>query len=85
MYEWILANGFHPIIIATKADKINKSQLNKQIMAIKTGLQVDRDTIVIPFSAQTKQGREEIYEVIDSIILNNIPDTTGDDQNEEES
>jgi GTP-binding protein len=85
MYEWILANGFHPIIIATKADKINKSQLNKQIMAIKTGLQVDRDTIVIPFSAQTKQGREEIYEVIDSIILNNIPDTTGDDGNEEES
>jgi GTP-binding protein len=85
MYEWILANGFHPIIIATKADKINKSQLNKQIMAIKTGLAVDRDTIVIPFSAQTKQGREEIYEVIDSIILNNIPDTTGDDQNEEES
>jgi hypothetical protein len=54
-------------------------------MAIKTGLQVDRDTIVIPFSAQTKQGREEIYEVIDSIILNNIPDTTGDDGNEEES
>jgi GTP-binding protein len=85
MYEWILANGFHPIIIATKADKINKSQLNKQIMAIKTGLAVDRDTIVIPFSAQTKQGREEIYEVIDSIILNNIPDTTGDDGNEEES
>jgi GTP-binding protein len=85
MYEWILANGFHPIIIATKADKIKKSQLNKQIMAIKTGLQVDRDTIVIPFSAQTKQGREEIYEVIDSIILNNIPDTTGDDGNEEES
>jgi GTP-binding protein len=81
MYEWILANGFHPIIIATKADKINRSQLAKQVKAIKTGLQVDRDTVVIPFSAQTKQGRDEIYELIDSIILN----TNGDDGNEEES
>jgi GTP-binding protein len=70
MYEWILANGFHPIIIATKADKINRSQLNKQVRAIKNGLEVDNDTIIIPFSAQTKQGRDEIYEVIDSIILN---------------
>jgi GTP-binding protein len=73
MYEWILANGFHPIIIATKADKINRSQLNKHIKAVKTGLQVDKDTIIIPFSAQTKQGRDEIYEVIDRIIL----DTNG--------
>jgi GTP-binding protein len=85
MYEWILANGFHPIIIATKSDKIKRSQLAKQVKAIKTGLAVDKDTIVIPFSAQTKQGREEIYEVIDSIILNNIPDTNGDGQNGEES
>jgi GTP-binding protein len=80
MYEWILANGFHPIIIATKADKINRSQLAKQVKAIKTGLQVDRDTVVIPFSVQTKQGRDEIYELIDNIILN----TNGDDGNEEE-
>jgi GTP-binding protein len=80
MYEWILANGFHPIIIATKADKINRSQLAKQVKAIKTGLQVDSDTVVIPFSAQTKQGRDEIYELIDNIILN----TNGDDGNEEE-
>jgi GTP-binding protein len=85
MYEWILANGFHPIIIATKSDKINRSQLNKQIKAIKMGLQVDKDTIVIPFSAQTKQGREEIYEVIDGIIQDNIMmNTSGDGQNEGE-
>jgi GTP-binding protein len=80
MYEWIIANGFHPIIIATKADKINRSQLNKQVNAIRTGLETDKDTIVSPFSAQTKQGRDEIYEVIDSIILNN-----GDGANGEKS
>jgi GTP-binding protein len=81
MYDWVLANGYHPIIIATKADKINRSQLQKQVKAIKTGLEADKGTIVIPFSAQTKQGREEIYELIDRIILN----ANGDDQNEEES
>lgn len=68
MYDWILSNGFHPIIIATKADKINRSQLQKQIKAVKQGLDVDRDTIVIPFSAQTKQGRDEIYELLDSMM-----------------
>lgn len=68
MYEWILSNGFHPIIIATKADKINCSQLQKQLKAVRQGLNVDKDTIVIPFSAQTKQGREEIYKLIDHMI-----------------
>lgn len=68
MYDWILANGFHPIVIATKADKINRSQLQKQVRAVRQGLGVDQDTIVIPFSAQTKQGRDEIYELIDSMV-----------------
>lgn len=68
MYDWIISNGFHPIIIATKADKINRSQLQKQIKAVRQGLGVDRDTIVIPFSAQTKQGRDEIYDLIDSMM-----------------
>lgn len=68
MYDWIISNGYHPIVIATKADKINRSQLQKQIKAVKQGLGVDKDTIVIPFSAQTKQGRDEIYELIDSMM-----------------
>lgn len=68
MYDWIISNGFHPIIIVTKADKINRSQLQKQIKAVRQGLGVDRDTIVIPFSAQTKQGRDEIYDLIDGMM-----------------
>ncbi len=68
MYDWIISNGFHPIIIATKADKINRSHLQKQIKAVRQGLGVDRDTIVIPFSAQTKQGRDEIYDLIDGMM-----------------
>ena len=68
MYEWILANGYHPIVIATKLDKINRSQIAKQVKLVKQGLGVDKDMIVIPFSAETKQGREEIYDLIDQLI-----------------
>ena len=67
MYEWILANGYHPIVIVTKLDKINRSQIAKQVKLVKQGLGVDKDTIVIPFSAETKQGREEIYDLIDQL------------------
>lgn len=68
MYEWILSNGFHPIIIATKLDKINRSQIQKNVKIIKQGLGVEKNTIVIPFSSQTKQGRDEIYSLIDSMM-----------------
>ena len=68
MYEWILKNGYEPIIIATKLDKINRSQVQKQLKLIRTTLQVREGTILIPFSAETKQGREEIYEILDQVI-----------------
>ena len=68
MYDWILNQGFRPVIIATKLDKINRSQLQKQLKLIRTTLGADKDTIMIPFSAATKQGREEIYELLDGII-----------------
>ncbi|MDR1017456.1 MAG: ribosome biogenesis GTP-binding protein YihA/YsxC [Lachnospiraceae bacterium] len=66
MYEWIQSNGFTPIIIATKADKIKRSQLQKQIKAIKTGLGVSGSNI-IPFSSETKQGRDEIWQLIEEL------------------
>ena len=68
MYEWILYQGYKPIIIATKLDKINRSQVQKHIKMLKNGLHVEKDTIVIPFSSQTKQGRDEIYELIDGFL-----------------
>ena len=67
MYEWMVYQGFAPIIIATKLDKIKRSQLQKQIKLIRETLEVEKDTIVIPFSAETKQGREEIWNLIDEI------------------
>ena len=67
MYDWILKQGFEPIIIATKLDKIKRSQMQKHVKMVKEGLKVVKNTIVIPYSALTKQGREEIYEVLDQI------------------
>lgn len=68
MYDWILKQGFEPIIIATKLDKINRSQIQKHIKMIRDGLKVVKNTVLIPYSAQTKQGREEIYELLDSYL-----------------
>lgn len=73
MYKWILDQGFAPIIIATKLDKINRSQVQKHVKMIREGLQVVKNTTVIPYSAQTKQGREEIYELLDYYLKESDP------------
>lgn len=69
MYDWMVNQGFAPIIIATKVDKLKRSQVEQHIRVIEETLQVEPDTLVIPFSAETKQGREEIWEVIDALVL----------------
>lgn len=69
MYEWILSQGYHPVIIATKLDKINRSQIQKHLKMVRTGLGADKDTLIFPFSALSKQGREEIYEYIDGLMI----------------
>ena len=65
MYDWIVDNGYHPIIIATKLDKIKRSQVAKQVKLIRTTLNMEKEGLIIPFSAETKQGREEIWELIE--------------------
>lgn len=68
MFDWICANGYQPILIATKLDKIKKSQIQKQRQLILNTLEAKKGTVLILFSAETKQGREEIYETLDGII-----------------
>lgn len=69
MYEWILHNGYQPIIIATKADKLKRSQIPKHVKAIKEGLKLVPGSVVIPFSAQTKQGRDEIWNLAEQLLF----------------
>lgn len=67
MYEWIMASGYKPIIIATKLDKIKRSQIQKNVKIIKEKLG-SKELTVIPFSAQTKQGKDEILNVIEELV-----------------
>ena len=69
MYDWVVAQGYNPIIIATKLDKLKRSQVAKHVKMIKQGLELLPGTIVIPFSSETKQGRDEIWDLIETNFL----------------
>ena len=68
MYDWIVANGYHPVIIATKLDKLKRSQIPKHVKAVRTGLGLEKDDILIPVSSQTKQGIPELWETIEQYL-----------------
>ena len=68
MYDWIVYNGYQPVIIATKLDKINRSQVQKHMKMVRQGLGIGQDVTVIPFSAETKQGRDEIWALIEEMM-----------------
>ena len=65
MYDWIVHNGYQPVIIATKLDKLKRSQVAKQVKQIQMGLGLSKEDILIPFSAETKQGRDQIWELLE--------------------
>lgn len=74
MYKWVVEQGYNPIIIATKLDKIKRSQVQKHVKMLKEGLDLVPGTKVIPFSSQTKQGRDEIWELIEKECLSLTPE-----------
>lgn len=69
MYNWIVDHGFNPVIIATKVDKLKRSQVQKHVKMIRTGLEVVEGTPIIPYSSLTKQGRDEIWELMENYVL----------------
>ena len=75
MYDWIVKNGYEPVIIATKLDKIKRSQIQKNLKIIRQKIQAVEGTIIIPFSAQTKQGKEEILQLIEDRIAESEPES----------
>ena len=74
MFSWLVAHDIPVLVIATKADKIKRSQLPGQLRQMKEELKADEDTIIIPFSAVTKQGREDIWDLMDQVIENAAED-----------
>ena len=69
MYQWVVEQGFQPVIIATKLDKIKRSQIQKHLKMLREGLKLLPGTKMIPFSSATKQGRDEIWELIETEYL----------------
>lgn len=67
MYDWIVSNGYKPVIIATKLDKLKRSQIQKHLKMVREGLGLEKEDVLIPFSAETKQGRDEIWALIESL------------------
>ena len=72
MYDWIVDNGYEPVIICTKLDKIKRSQVQKNLKIIREKLNLVPGTTMIPFSAQTKQGRDEIWNLIESTLEKDV-------------
>ena len=66
MYQWVIEQGYQPVIIATKLDKMKRSQVQNHVKMLKEGLSLVPGTKVIPFSSTTKQGRDEIWELIET-------------------
>ena len=83
MYDWIIYNGYHPVIIATKLDKINRSQIQKNVKIVRQGLGMEKGGIIIPFSAETKQGREEIWKLIEDTMADTAMDAQAEEKIEE--
>lgn len=69
MYDWIVYNGYSPVIIATKLDKLKRSQVAKCVKAVREGLGLQKEVVLIPFSSETKQGKKEVYEFIENLLL----------------
>lgn len=68
MYDWMVHYGYQPVVIATKLDKIKRSQVQKHIKILREGLGMAKESILIPFSAETKQGKDDIINLIDEIV-----------------
>lgn len=68
MYDWMVAAGFKPVIIATKTDKLSKNQMIRSLGVIRKTLSADSDVKILPFSALKRTGREEILDLIEEIV-----------------
>ena len=64
MFEWIVHNGFRPVIIATKSDKLNKTEKEKNKRIIRDALGMQKDDTLIMVSSAKKEGIEDVWKEI---------------------
>lgn len=64
MYKWILGHGLPHLVVATKTDKISRSQVHARLQDIKKVLGLGEGIAVIPYSSETRQGKDEVWTAI---------------------
>lgn len=68
MYDYILHSGFSGIVIATKKDKIKKSQVDKHISVIAKKLGVEHRENIIPFSSSEKDEVKDMWFIFEDMM-----------------
>ena len=68
MYEYLRYYGLDGIVVATKADKVSRNQIPKQLKQIRQTLKLGKEDIVIPVSALKRTGYEELLDVIEELL-----------------
>ncbi len=77
MLNWIRHFGYTPVVVATKLDKLKKSQIEGNLTQIYQMLDLDDESILLPFSAEKKTGREDLAELIDRLCSKYNPGQGG--------
>lgn len=77
MYDWIVRSGFRPVIIATKADKLKRSQIDRQLKIVRESLEAEKGAVLIPFSSETRAGREQVLSRIEEEYLSLLAELAG--------
>ena len=68
MYEWLKHYNYRIIIVATKKDKLKRSQYSKHKAMLTKALSLSSDDTLILFSSETKEGKEELWQVIEEVV-----------------
>ena len=66
--DWIRAAGYEPVVIATKLDKINRSQRAGQLKMLRTELSLAAESPILSYSALSREGREELYSYLEEML-----------------
>lgn len=65
MFDWMKQGNVPHAVVATKADKISRGQVKPRLQAIRTALGAGEETPIVPFSSETRQGRDEVWALIE--------------------
>ena len=68
MYQYLRYYGLDGIVVATKADKVSRSQQQKYIKTIRQTLKLSGDDMVIPVSSLKRTGHEQLLEVMEQLL-----------------